>query len=137
MQAKKERILRNNKNTIFLNEMMKEGHIQKEEDIDEQILEKSQPSEDEDINELDEEQIIFMLKQEGILEKTQEDLDKEKLFIGNKCNHSIYLFTKDNAIRQFIYKCLKSARFEYFIVLIICLSSIKLFLDTFDELFSE
>ena len=62
MQAKKERILRNNKNTIFLNEMMKEGHIQKEEDIDEQILEKSQPSEDEDINELDEEQIIFMLK---------------------------------------------------------------------------
>jgi len=37
-----------------------------------------------------------MLKQEGILEKTQEDKDKEKLFIGIECNHSIYLFSKEN-----------------------------------------
>ena len=77
-----------------------------------------------------------MLKSEGILEKTQEDIDKEELFIGIKCNHSIYLFPKQNYLRQQIYKILKSNRFEYFIVLIICLSSIKLFIDTFAELFS-
>jgi len=62
-------------------------------------LEKNFLSENEDINELDEDQIISMLKSEGILEKTQEDIDKEKLFIGIKCNHSIYLFPKQNYLR--------------------------------------
>lgn len=72
---------------------MKEGQVKIEQDNDEKSLEKKYPSEDEDINELDEDQVIFMWKQEGILEKTQEDLDKEELFIDVKCSQSVYLFS--------------------------------------------
>jgi len=44
-----------------------------------------------------------MLKQEGILEKTQDDINKEKLFIGkNATTRSTYSPKKTKGVSRFI-----------------------------------
>jgi hypothetical protein len=46
------------------------------------------------------------------------------------------MFDKESFVRIFAYKLIKNAYFEGFIIFLIIASSIKLFADTYDEMFS-
>ena len=47
------------------------------------------------------------------------------------CEKSFYIFSKENIIRLTLYKISKSKKFEWVILALIVLSSIKLVLDTY------
>jgi hypothetical protein len=56
----------------------------------------------------------------------------ESLYMGVECNHSLYLFSKENKIREICYRIMHNKNWENWILSIIVLSSFKLAIDTYN-----
>ena len=50
---------------------------------------------------------------------------------GNMCIKSLYIFDKKNKIRLFCFRLIKAKEFEFFIILIIIINTLKLVVDTY------
>jgi len=88
------------------------------------------PSE-EDLEDLDEEQIIAIFKEQGVIKKEKGEMKDEPLFVDIECKMSFFLFAKTNPIRILCYKMIKHPLWENIVIILISLSSIKLAYDTF------
>lgn len=89
---------------------------------------------EEDLEDLDEEQIIKIFQSQGILKKSKKEIEEETvLFDGIECAMSIYMFSKESAIRIFCYKLWKHKLWEQVVMALILLSSGKLASDTFND----
>lgn len=78
----------------------------------------------------------FDFNEETLTKKTATVIKKEKKeFEGVQCEVSFYFFKKTNPIRRALYKTVTHSGFEWFILVLIILSSVKLVMDTyiFDE----
>ena len=51
---------------------------------------------EEDLEDLDEDQIMKIFKQEGIIQKEKNEIDHKKLFAGVECQYSFYIFSQEN-----------------------------------------
>jgi len=58
---------------------------------------------EEDLEDLDEEQIVKIFKQQGIIKKNIEEINSQPLFVKVECNEAFYLFSKKNRFRVFCY----------------------------------
>mmetsp|Transcript_7183 Transcript_7183/g.12108 ORF Transcript_7183/g.12108 Transcript_7183/m.12108 type:complete len:1503 (-) Transcript_7183:75-4583(-) len=86
---------------------------------------------EEDLEDLDEEQIIKIFKQQGILKKDEDEVKQQQLFIGVECASAFYIFSKDNCLRVACYKITKHPLWDNSVIAMILLSSLKLAMDTF------
>lgn len=50
--------------------------------------------EEEDLEDLDEEQVILIFKEQGMIKKGKEEKNEEKLFVGIECQSSFYVFSQ-------------------------------------------
>lgn len=90
--------------------------------------------ESEDLEDLDEEQIISIFKQQGIIKKDKEEVKEQQLYTGPppiECNQSLYMFSKENRFRQVSYRLVKHPAWDNSIIVLIILSSLKLAFDTY------
>jgi hypothetical protein len=53
----------------------------------------------EDLEDLDEDQVVKIFKQQGIYKKDKQEEKEQILFEGIECNQSFYVFSKQNWIR--------------------------------------
>lgn len=60
--------------------------------------------------------------------------EEDRKFRALKCQFSFYLFSKKNPVRKFCWSLIKSDYFEAVVITIICLSSLKLAIETYFEL---
>jgi len=56
---------------------------------------------------------------------------KKKDYEGIYCEYSWYLFSKQNKFRLFLYRMVSNMNFEWAILVVIVLSSVKLAVDTY------
>ena len=56
---------------------------------------------------------------------------KKKVFEGNECENSFYIFKKTHRVRIYLYKMVTHTYFEGFILVLIVSSSLKLVADTY------
>ena len=59
---------------------------------------------EEDIEDLDEEQIKQIFKDQGMMRKEKSEIRDQKMYVGVECKASFYVFTKTNWIRILGYK---------------------------------
>ena len=94
---------------------------------------------DEDLEDLDEDQILNIFKEEGILKRDKHETKDVKLFVvvedGHhhfiECEQAFYLFSKENPFRILCYKAIKHPIWEPSVQTLIALSSLKLGFDTY------
>lgn len=67
-----------------------------------------------------------MQSYDPLREKNENELFKEVY-----CESSFYFFRKTNKFRIFLYKIIKSSRFEQFILILIVLNTVKMIVDTY------
>lgn len=87
----------------------------------------------EDIEDLDEEKVLKLFKQEGHMEKEKVDELEVKKYINITCENSLYILTKDNSFRTFCYDLMSNPWWERIIIILIVLSSFKLAIDTYGQ----
>ena len=92
---------------------------------------KNPEDEHEELEELDEDQIVTIFKEEGIIKKSLEEIKAKPLFVGIECNQAIYLFSQESWIRKFCYRLQMHPSWENFILILIVVSSFKLAFDSF------
>ena len=66
--------------------------------------------------------------------ENDDDNDKKKAFeyfTNNKCKKSLYIFKQESKLRMMLYWLIKQNWFEYIVLIVIMLSSIKLAFDTY------
>lgn len=68
------------------------------------FAEQKAPSEGEDLEDLDEEQILQIYKEDGLIQKSADELKLIKDFIGIECEASMYLLSKKNSFRLMCYR---------------------------------
>lgn len=68
---------------------------------------------------------------EGLIKKKDKEREARLMFLNVECEKSLYIFTKQNKIRQYAYKLYKLKIFDNTIMVLILLASIKLALDTY------
>ena len=90
-----------------------------------------QGASEEELEDLDEDQIVQIFKDMKIIKKDKHEIMNQKLFIGICCESSFYVFSKANCFRILCYKAIKHSYWESIVIVLISLSSIKLFYDTF------
>lgn len=86
---------------------------------------------EEDLEDLDEDQIVKIFKQQGIIKKDKDEVKQQELFVGVECQQSMYLFSKENWLRKACYKIIKHPWWESAVIVLILLSSMKLAFDTY------
>jgi hypothetical protein len=80
---------------------------------------------------LDEEQVVKIFKDMKIIAKNKSELAEMKLFENIECAWSFYLFSKENSFRIVAYKLMKHPMWEWTVLFLIMLSSLKLAIDTY------
>lgn len=95
------------------------------------VLFGEKPPSEEDLEDLDEEQIVGLLKEIKILKKGKEELARIKMYVGMECQSSFFVFSQENWFRSLCYKAIKHGMWETVVLTLISLSSFKLFYDTF------
>jgi hypothetical protein len=83
------------------------------------------------LEDLDEEQVIKIFKDMKIIAKNKSELAEMKLFENIECAWSFYLFSKENSTRIVAYKLMKHPMWEWTVLFLIMLSSLKLAIDTY------
>ncbi len=83
------------------------------------------------IDDLDEKQIMEIFIDEGVIKKKDKAREDALLFHDVACEKALYLLSKQNKFRIFMYKMYKNKIFDNFIMLVIGLSSMKLAADTY------
>ena len=68
---------------------------------------------------------------EGLIKKKDKEREKRLLYKDIHCENSLYLFSKKNPFRLFMYKTYKHKLFDNTIMALIGLSSIKLAADSY------
>ena len=86
---------------------------------------------EEDLEDLDEDQIMKILKDQGMMKKEKNELKAMPLFQGVECKMSFYIFSKTNFIRIHSYKFIQTKLWDNYVMFLIGLSSIKLAFDTY------
>lgn len=84
-----------------------------------------------DIEDLDATTIKEMFLDEGILKDKTNKRKEEKMYEGNFCELSCYLFTKTGNFRRFCYSTQSAKWFDNSIMFLIALNSVKLAIDTY------
>lgn len=110
------------------------GQKKKEKSAMAKLLMGDENYESEDLEDLDEEQIIQIFKQQGIIKQTKDEQKEIKLYVGPppiECQMSLYIFSKENRFRQLSYRLIKHPAWDNTIIVLIILSSLKLALDTY------
>jgi len=85
----------------------------------------------EEIEDLDEDEIVKIFKNQGFMKKDKIEQQKVELFIGIECQSSFYLFKKESSFRIVCYKMVHHKFWDRWVMTLIFLSSIKLALDTY------
>ena len=88
---------------------------------------------EEDLEDLDEEQIVQIFKDQGMIKKDKSEIKQQKLFAGVHCEQAFFIFGKQNCFRIGCYKLIKHKLWETVVLVLICLSSIKLAFDTWER----
>ena len=86
---------------------------------------------EEDLEDLDEDQIKQIFKEQGLYKKDKHELQQIQLFQGIECHSALYLFDKDNCFRERSYKLIKHKFWETGVQILIALSSLKLAMDSY------
>ena len=110
------------------------GQKKKEKSALSKLLMGDEQYESEDLEDLDEEQVIQIFKQQGIIKKGKEEQKEQKLYEGPppiECKMSLYCFSKDLKFRQYCYRLIKHPAWDNTIIVLIILSSMKLAVDTY------
>ena len=121
-RVEKRRIRKDQKRVVFSNQKVRKLHLA--------LIGEDNESE-EDLEDLDEDQITRILKDEGLMAKDEEELKAIKLYVGVDCKSSFFLFTKESCFRTNVYKFIKNPNFDNSIMVLIGLSSLKLAVDTY------
>ena len=85
----------------------------------------------EELEDMDEEQIKQIFKEEGLIKLEKSEMKEEKLFENVECAYSFYSFSKQNLFRIWSYKATKHGMWENTVFLLIGLSSFKLVTDSY------
>lgn len=85
----------------------------------------------EDIDDLEEHAIREIFMDEGIIKKKDKERERQLLYAGVESENSLYLFSKPNKFRLFLYRVQKHKLFDNTIMVLIGFSSFKLALDTY------
>ena len=88
---------------------------------------------EEDLEDLDEEQIVQIFKDQGMIKKDKSEIKQQKLYAGVHCEQAFFIFSKDSCFRTFCYKLIKHKYWETIVLVLICLSSLKLAFDTWER----
>jgi len=80
---------------------------------------------------MDEDQIVNIFKEQGIIKKDKSEIAAQKMFVGIECEWSFFLFSKQNRLRIMAYKLSKWVWWERIVLTLIMLSSVKLAVDTY------
>mmetsp|Transcript_20712 Transcript_20712/g.31734 ORF Transcript_20712/g.31734 Transcript_20712/m.31734 type:complete len:334 (-) Transcript_20712:2124-3125(-) len=97
----------------------------------ESLFEDAKAESEEELEDLDEDQIVRIFKDEGMMKKEQEELQAQKLYIGIECTSSFYIFHKDSRFRTACYKLINMKIWDNTVMALIFASSIKLAFDTY------
>lgn len=81
------------------------------------------------------EESIQSLSNSASVDTTNTSRSKKRLFVGNECVKSYFLFRQTSKLRIMCFKVTNSSKFEWAIMVLISLSSLKLIWETY--LFSE
>lgn len=84
-----------------------------------------------DIDDLDENTVKDIFVNEGLMKNKNKDRIKNNMFAGIECENSLYVFSKQNWLRQKMYILFKHKAFDNIIMGLIVLSSLKLASDTY------
>lgn len=110
------------------------GQKKKEKSALAQLLSTEKQYESEELEDMDEEQVISIFKQQGIIKKSKDEQKEQELYTGPpfiECKMSLFTFAKENKFRQLSYKLIKHPAWDNTIILLIILSSLKLGSDTY------
>ena len=88
---------------------------------------------EEDLEDLDEDQIVQIFKDQGMIKKDKTELKQIKLYAGVDCQSAFFIFDKENCFRVGCYKLIKHKYWETVVLVLICLSSLKLAFDTWER----
>jgi|LauGreDrversion4_2_1035121.scaffolds.fasta_scaffold469800_2 hypothetical protein len=84
-----------------------------------------------DVDDIDEKAIREIFMDAGLIKKKDPEREKRLLYNGISCERSLYIFSKKNWIRLFMYKLSKHKLFDNIIMALIALSSVKLAVDSY------
>lgn len=68
-----------------------------------------------------------------MIKKDKTELNQIKLFEGVQCESAFFIFSKQNCFRIWCYKLIKHKYWETVVLVLICLSSLKLAFDTWER----
>ena len=85
----------------------------------------------ENVNDLDDDEILALIQNDGSTSSKKEVATSKNLFEGNECQISLFLFKQNNIFRILMMKIYKHRYFDRFILILIILSSIKLAVDSY------
>ena len=72
------------------------------------LVEHDQKESDEELEDLDEEQVLNIFQESGLMKKDKvEKKDDIKMFENVECHSAFYVFDKQNWFRKFCYKSIK------------------------------
>jgi len=83
--------------------IMGNSGIQKQPELSKFYFGEAKGDSEEDLEDLDEEQIQQIFKDQGLMKKEKNDTQKKEPFKGVKCNHSFFYFSKQNRLRVLCY----------------------------------
>lgn len=86
---------------------------------------------EEDLEDLDEDQVIQIFKDQGIIEEDKKDSKKYNNFDGIECVKALYLFDQESEFRVFCLNRIRHKYWETIVQFLIFLSSAKLIVDTY------
>jgi len=68
-----------------------------------------------------------------MIKKDKSEEKQKKMFVGVHCEQAFFIFSKDNCFRMGCYKLIKHKYWETVVLVLICLSSLKLAFDTYER----
>jgi hypothetical protein len=68
-----------------------------------------------------------------MIKKEKSEIMQQKLFAGVNCEQAFFLFSKESCFRIGCYKLIKHKYWETIVLVLICLSSLKLAFDTWER----
>jgi hypothetical protein len=93
--------------------------------------EKKQEEFIDNIDDLNEQEIREIFIDEGITKNKSPEREARLLYQGISCNKSLYLFSKQNKLRTFLFKVYKHKMFDHTVMALIAISSLKLATDSY------
>lgn len=80
---------------------------------------------------MDEKTIREIFMDQGLIKKKDPEREKRLEYLGIECERSLYIFSKTNTFRKFLYKVQKHKLFDNVVMFLIAVSSVKLAADSY------